>query len=193
MIRELFILDLPKSCLLGGADLCPRFRSGENDDATKRKVNLVFEKIQTLKSRAAGSSQVERHLGCRGASLALDQLCGIPAGGGEEEEENWPPPCPFGHLNGGTGLGSLFKSPSLLVELRGVVCADGVPMCPGCHRCHPSPTAPSRCQPPLSPRPCWPCPGRATSLVRGPSPDCAKAGSCPESTRVPSCYPACPD
>nr|XP_020640447.1 cingulin-like protein 1 [Pogona vitticeps]XP_020640448.1 cingulin-like protein 1 [Pogona vitticeps]XP_020640449.1 cingulin-like protein 1 [Pogona vitticeps] len=31
--------------------------SGENDDATKRKVNLVFEKIQTLKSRAAGSSQ----------------------------------------------------------------------------------------------------------------------------------------
>ncbi|XP_042327295.1 cingulin-like protein 1 isoform X3 [Sceloporus undulatus] len=31
--------------------------SGENDDATKRKVNLVFEKIQTLKSRAAGSTQ----------------------------------------------------------------------------------------------------------------------------------------
>ncbi|KAJ7311321.1 hypothetical protein JRQ81_006937 [Phrynocephalus forsythii] len=31
--------------------------TGENDDATKRKVNLVFEKIQTLKSRAAGSSQ----------------------------------------------------------------------------------------------------------------------------------------
>ncbi|XP_061450864.1 cingulin-like protein 1 isoform X2 [Rhineura floridana] len=30
----------------------------ENDDATKRKVNLVFEKIQTLKSRAAESSQV---------------------------------------------------------------------------------------------------------------------------------------
>ncbi|XP_033022334.1 cingulin-like protein 1 isoform X2 [Lacerta agilis] len=29
----------------------------ENDDATKRKVNLVFEKIQTLKSRAAGNSQ----------------------------------------------------------------------------------------------------------------------------------------
>ncbi|XP_012584130.1 PREDICTED: cingulin-like protein 1 isoform X2 [Condylura cristata] len=29
----------------------------DNDDATKRKVNLVFEKIQTLKSRAAGSSQ----------------------------------------------------------------------------------------------------------------------------------------
>ncbi|XP_033045876.1 cingulin-like protein 1 isoform X5 [Trachypithecus francoisi] len=31
--------------------------SAENDDATKRKVNLVFEKIQTLKSRAAGSAQ----------------------------------------------------------------------------------------------------------------------------------------
>ncbi|KAH0619773.1 hypothetical protein JD844_014031 [Phrynosoma platyrhinos] len=31
--------------------------SGENDDATKRKVNLVFEKIQTLKYRAAGSTQ----------------------------------------------------------------------------------------------------------------------------------------
>ncbi|XP_026978933.1 cingulin-like protein 1 isoform X2 [Sagmatias obliquidens] len=29
----------------------------DNDDATKRKVNLVFEKIQTLKSRAAGSTQ----------------------------------------------------------------------------------------------------------------------------------------
>ncbi|KAJ1180874.1 hypothetical protein NDU88_006087 [Pleurodeles waltl] len=32
--------------------------STDNDDATKRKVNLVFEKIQTLKSRAAGSVQV---------------------------------------------------------------------------------------------------------------------------------------
>ncbi|XP_019359841.1 PREDICTED: cingulin-like protein 1 isoform X3 [Gavialis gangeticus] len=32
--------------------------STDNDDATKRKVNLVFEKIQTLKSRAAGNSQV---------------------------------------------------------------------------------------------------------------------------------------
>ncbi|XP_057579601.1 cingulin-like protein 1 isoform X2 [Hippopotamus amphibius kiboko] len=29
----------------------------DNEDATKRKVNLVFEKIQTLKSRAAGSTQ----------------------------------------------------------------------------------------------------------------------------------------
>ena len=32
-------------------------RSTDNDDATKRKVNLVFEKIQTLRSRAAGSAQ----------------------------------------------------------------------------------------------------------------------------------------
>ncbi|XP_048189137.1 cingulin-like protein 1 [Perognathus longimembris pacificus] len=31
--------------------------SMDNEDATKRKVNLVFEKIQTLKSRAAGSTQ----------------------------------------------------------------------------------------------------------------------------------------
>ncbi|NXC39757.1 CGNL1 protein, partial [Penelope pileata] len=31
--------------------------STDNDDATKRKVNLVFEKIQTLKSRAAGKTQ----------------------------------------------------------------------------------------------------------------------------------------
>ncbi|XP_023585435.1 cingulin-like protein 1 isoform X1 [Trichechus manatus latirostris] len=31
--------------------------STDNDDLTKRKVNLVFEKIQTLKSRAAGSAQ----------------------------------------------------------------------------------------------------------------------------------------
>uniref|UniRef100_A0A8B9DRI0 Cingulin like 1 n=1 Tax=Anser cygnoides TaxID=8845 RepID=A0A8B9DRI0_ANSCY len=30
--------------------------SADNDDATKRKVNLVFEKIQTLKSRAAGKT-----------------------------------------------------------------------------------------------------------------------------------------
>ncbi|XP_050996591.1 cingulin-like protein 1 [Acomys russatus] len=29
----------------------------DNEDATKRKVNLVFEKIQTLKSRAAGGTQ----------------------------------------------------------------------------------------------------------------------------------------
>ncbi|KAM8998190.1 cingulin-like protein 1 isoform 2-T4 [Ara ararauna] len=32
--------------------------SADNDDVTKRKVNLVFEKIQTLKSRAAGKTQV---------------------------------------------------------------------------------------------------------------------------------------
>ncbi|KAM4677852.1 LOW QUALITY PROTEIN: cingulin-like protein 1 [Discoglossus pictus] len=32
--------------------------SPDNDDATKRKVNLVFEKIQTLKSRASSTAQV---------------------------------------------------------------------------------------------------------------------------------------
>lgn len=31
--------------------------SSDSDDTTKRKVNLVFEKIQTLKSRATGSAQ----------------------------------------------------------------------------------------------------------------------------------------
>uniref|UniRef100_A0A8D0F3U2 Cingulin like 1 n=1 Tax=Strix occidentalis caurina TaxID=311401 RepID=A0A8D0F3U2_STROC len=36
--------------------------SADNDDATKRKVNLVFEKIQTLKSRAAGKTQVNNFL-----------------------------------------------------------------------------------------------------------------------------------
>ncbi|XP_043934911.1 cingulin-like protein 1 [Protopterus annectens] len=32
--------------------------SKDSDDATRRKVNLVFEKIQTLKSRAAGDPQI---------------------------------------------------------------------------------------------------------------------------------------
>ncbi|XP_026537848.1 LOW QUALITY PROTEIN: cingulin-like protein 1 [Notechis scutatus] len=41
----------------------------ENEDATKRKVNLVFEKIQTLKSRAAGSPQTPG-----GASVEVDLL-----------------------------------------------------------------------------------------------------------------------
>uniref|UniRef100_A0A8B9GT19 Cingulin like 1 n=1 Tax=Amazona collaria TaxID=241587 RepID=A0A8B9GT19_9PSIT len=36
--------------------------SADNDDVTKRKVNLVFEKIQTLKSRAAGKTQVNNFL-----------------------------------------------------------------------------------------------------------------------------------
>lgn len=40
--------------------VCPR-RSTDNEDTTKRKVNLVFEKIQTLKSRAAGSDNKVRH------------------------------------------------------------------------------------------------------------------------------------
>ncbi|KAI4900199.1 hypothetical protein NFI96_017684, partial [Prochilodus magdalenae] len=33
--------------------------SSDSDDTTKRKVNLVFEKIQTLKSRAAGNMQAD--------------------------------------------------------------------------------------------------------------------------------------
>ncbi|CAL8244634.1 unnamed protein product [Lota lota] len=33
----------------------------DNDDTTKRKVNLVFEKIQTLKSRASGGVQVDNN------------------------------------------------------------------------------------------------------------------------------------
>lgn len=36
---------------------CVFLRSSDSDDTTKRKVNLVFEKIQTLKSRATGSVQ----------------------------------------------------------------------------------------------------------------------------------------
>ncbi|KAL4660693.1 cingulin-like protein 1 [Arapaima gigas] len=37
--------------------LCNVSRSTDNDDTTNRKVNLVFEKIQTLKSRAAGNAR----------------------------------------------------------------------------------------------------------------------------------------
>ena len=65
---------------------CVFSRSTDNDDATKRKVNLVFEKIQTLKSRAAGSTQgnnqVRRSLVlCRGhftwsmAGRLLSSVC----------------------------------------------------------------------------------------------------------------------
>lgn len=32
-------------------------RSNDNDEMTKKKVNVVFEKIQTLKSRATASAQ----------------------------------------------------------------------------------------------------------------------------------------
>lgn len=35
----------------------PVCRSNDSDETTKRKVNLVFEKIQTLKSRATAGSQ----------------------------------------------------------------------------------------------------------------------------------------
>uniref|UniRef100_A0A8C9TLS1 Cingulin like 1 n=1 Tax=Scleropages formosus TaxID=113540 RepID=A0A8C9TLS1_SCLFO len=41
--------------------------SSDNDDTTKRKVNLVFEKIQTLKSRAARNTQVR--LSCSSGGL----------------------------------------------------------------------------------------------------------------------------
>ena len=44
-------------CTPHGFFCCLFSRSTDNDDATKRKVNLVFEKIQTLKSRAAESTQ----------------------------------------------------------------------------------------------------------------------------------------
>ncbi|XP_036391316.1 cingulin-like protein 1 [Megalops cyprinoides] len=44
--------------------------SADNDDTTKKKVNLVFEKIQTLKSRAAGSMQGDN----RPASDAATEL-----------------------------------------------------------------------------------------------------------------------
>uniref|UniRef100_A0A8C1G8R4 Cingulin-like 1 n=1 Tax=Cyprinus carpio TaxID=7962 RepID=A0A8C1G8R4_CYPCA len=45
--------------------------SNDNDDTTKRKVNLVFEKIQTLKSRAAGNVQGDNKVSC---------CCGIVIG-----------------------------------------------------------------------------------------------------------------
>ncbi|KAM3828359.1 cingulin-like protein 1 isoform 3-T5 [Vipera latastei] len=44
--------------------------TSENEDATERKVNLVFEKIQTLKSRAAGSPQTSD------ASVEVNMLVG---------------------------------------------------------------------------------------------------------------------
>lgn len=46
-------------------------RSNDNDDTTKRKVNLVFEKIQTLKSRAAGNVQSDNK---------VSRCCGIVIG-----------------------------------------------------------------------------------------------------------------
>uniref|UniRef100_A0A673IDF9 Cingulin-like protein 1 n=1 Tax=Sinocyclocheilus rhinocerous TaxID=307959 RepID=A0A673IDF9_9TELE len=45
--------------------------SNDNDDTTKRKVNLVFEKIQTLKSRAAGNVQGDNK---------VSRCCGIVIG-----------------------------------------------------------------------------------------------------------------
>ena len=74
---------------------CVVSRSTDNDDATKRKVNLVFEKIQTLKSRAAGSTQgnnqVRRSLvlvegishGAWQADCFLQSVLLVAAGSGE--------------------------------------------------------------------------------------------------------------
>ncbi|XP_073068003.1 cingulin-like protein 1 isoform X2 [Manis javanica] len=47
--------------------------STDNDDATKRKVNLVFEKIQTLKSRATGSTP-RNNQACNSSSEVKDLL-----------------------------------------------------------------------------------------------------------------------
>ncbi|KAJ8272385.1 hypothetical protein COCON_G00112440 [Conger conger] len=48
--------------------------SGDNDDATKRKVNLVFEKIQTLRSRAAANVQGDKSPGTAAESRAVQDL-----------------------------------------------------------------------------------------------------------------------
>ncbi|KAG5848959.1 hypothetical protein ANANG_G00104990 [Anguilla anguilla] len=48
--------------------------SSDNDDATKRKVNLVFEKIQTLRSRAAASVQGDNPPSTAAESKALQDL-----------------------------------------------------------------------------------------------------------------------
>ncbi|KAJ8340463.1 hypothetical protein SKAU_G00350960 [Synaphobranchus kaupii] len=48
--------------------------SRDNDDATKKKVNLVFEKIQTLRSRAAGNVQGDTPPNTAAESRALQEL-----------------------------------------------------------------------------------------------------------------------
>lgn len=51
---------------------CMFLRSNDSDDTTKRKVNLVFEKIQTLKSRATGSVQADNRVSrCYTAVIGL--------------------------------------------------------------------------------------------------------------------------
>ncbi|XP_068431416.1 cingulin-like protein 1 [Clinocottus analis] len=47
--------------------------SADNDDMTKRKVNLVFEKIQTLKSRATASAQGDKSLDFGAQTKALQE------------------------------------------------------------------------------------------------------------------------
>uniref|UniRef100_A0A1A7X7V7 Cingulin-like 1 n=2 Tax=Iconisemion striatum TaxID=60296 RepID=A0A1A7X7V7_9TELE len=47
--------------------------SNDNDEMTKRKVNLVFEKIQTLKSRATASSQGDKSLDFAAQTRALQE------------------------------------------------------------------------------------------------------------------------
>ncbi|MBN3314304.1 CGNL1 protein, partial [Atractosteus spatula] len=53
--------------------------STDNDDTTKKKVNLVFEKIQTLKSRAAGNVQTDNKTpdSSAEAKLLLEQRNGL--------------------------------------------------------------------------------------------------------------------
>ncbi|XP_061820075.1 cingulin-like protein 1 [Nerophis lumbriciformis] len=47
--------------------------SKDNDETTKRKVNLVFEKIQTLKSRATAGTQDDKFLGVSAQTKALQE------------------------------------------------------------------------------------------------------------------------
>ncbi|XP_054626958.1 cingulin-like protein 1 [Dunckerocampus dactyliophorus] len=47
--------------------------NNDNDEATKRKVNLVFEKIQTLKSRATTGTQDDKSLGLSAQTKALQE------------------------------------------------------------------------------------------------------------------------
>lgn len=66
--RETF-LTFNNHCVLNYLCLC---RSNDNDETTKRKVNLVFEKIQTLKSRATASAQGDTKV--RGCHIVIITL-----------------------------------------------------------------------------------------------------------------------
>uniref|UniRef100_A0A9J8A2T2 Cingulin-like 1 n=1 Tax=Cyprinus carpio carpio TaxID=630221 RepID=A0A9J8A2T2_CYPCA len=63
--------------------------SNDNDDTTKRKVNLVFEKIQTLKSRAAGNVQGDNKVSC---------CCGIVIGLNKQFSKVTVISCPYCHF-----------------------------------------------------------------------------------------------